>query len=74
MLLEQDLDKILSASHGDPFSVLGVHEDAQARLWLRAFLPGAAQVTVVDAAATRPLLVLAQRHADGFFEGLRQCG
>ena len=39
----------LLASHGDPFSVLGVHEDEQQRFWLRAWLPGAAQLTVLDA-------------------------
>ncbi len=70
MLLEQELDNILAARHGDPFSVLGVHEDAQQRFWLRAFLPGAAQLTVLDARSGAPLALLEPRHPDGFFEGL----
>ena len=69
MLLDRDIELIRGASHGDPFSVLGPHADETGALWVHAFLPGAAQVTVMDAAASRPLLFLAQRHADGFFDG-----
>ena len=43
MLDATDIDKICGARHGDPFSVLGPHPDAQGRVWLRAFLPGAQQ-------------------------------
>ena len=70
MLVEHELEKILSAGHGDPFSVLGLHEDAQQRFWLRAFLPGATQLTVLDARSGESLGVLDPRHPDGFFEGL----
>jgi 1,4-alpha-glucan branching enzyme len=49
VLPEHELDSVLAASHGDPFAVLGVHEDAQHRFWLRAFLPGAARLTVLEA-------------------------
>ena len=70
MLLEHEIDQLRTASHGDPFSLLGVHEDAQHRFWLRVFLPGAAQVEVLDARTGESLGVMDPRHADGFFEGL----
>jgi len=70
MVSDHDLQLVLHAAHGDPFSVLGVHADADGRLWLRAMLPGAAQVTVIDAGTGQQLGGLAQRHPDGFFEGM----
>ena len=70
MLLAHEIDQLRSASHGDPFSLLGLHEDAQHRFWLRVFLPGAAQVEVLDARTGESLGVMDPRHADGFFEGL----
>ncbi len=70
MLLAHEIDQLRSASHGDPFSLLGLHEDAQHRFWLRVFLPGAAQVEVLDARTGGSLGVMDPRHADGFFEGL----
>ena len=70
MLTDHDIELIRHAAHGDPFGVLGLHADADGTLWLRAFLPGAAQVSVSDAAGTAVLHPgLAQRHADGVFEG-----
>ena len=39
MIQDRDIDLIRTASHGDPFSVLGVHADDRGWLWLRAFLP-----------------------------------
>jgi 1,4-alpha-glucan branching enzyme len=69
MLNPHDIELICSASHGDPFSVLGPH--AQGGGWsVRAFLPTAQAVQVLDAATGLRLGTLAQRHADGFFEGL----
>jgi 1,4-alpha-glucan branching enzyme len=70
VLLQSDIDKLQAASHEDPFSVLGLHEDEEHRLCLRAFLPGATQVTALDARSGEALAVLEQRHADGFFEGV----
>ena len=68
MIQDRDIDLIRTASHGDPFSVLGVHADDRGWLWLRAFLPGAAQVDLVGAASTAVLSPMEKRHADGFFE------
>ena len=56
MLSEQDVELIRSARHGDPFSVLGLHADAASGVWARVFLPGAGQVSVVNAQATRMAL------------------
>ncbi len=69
MLLDRDAELILTASHGDPFSVLGVHPEADGALWLRAMLPHAAQVAVLDATTGELLASLQQRHPDGLFEG-----
>ncbi|MDE2629304.1 MAG: 1,4-alpha-glucan branching enzyme, partial [Burkholderiales bacterium] len=70
MLLDHQIDLVRNAEHGDPFAVLGVHADDSGRLWLRAMLPGATHVSVLDSHSGALLGALAQRHADGFFEGL----
>jgi 1,4-alpha-glucan branching enzyme len=62
------IDQIRTAAHGDPFSVLGMHADAKGALWVRAMLPGAVAVGVLDAYG-KPLGDLALRHPDGVFEG-----
>ncbi len=67
MIQERDIDLIRTASHGDPFSVLGVHADERGYLWLRAFLPAATRVDLVGPGGTT-LGALEKRHADGFFE------
>ena len=68
MLAEADVAALVDARHGDPFRVLGLHADRNGRLWLRAFLPGAAAVWVCDAASGRKLAELGLRHPDGLFE------
>jgi 1,4-alpha-glucan branching enzyme len=68
MLSDHDIELIRSASHGDPFAVLGPHLDAAGIWWLRAMLPGASHVVAVqaeDGAVIAPLLL---RHVDGLFE------
>ncbi len=67
MIQERDIDLIRTASHGDPFSVLGVHPDERGYLWLRVFLPAAARVTLLGVEGAT-LCDLELRHADGFFE------
>ena len=49
MLTDRDIELVRTGSHGDPFAVLGVHADSAGHLWLRAMLPGAVQVAVLDA-------------------------
>jgi 1,4-alpha-glucan branching enzyme len=67
MLSAHDVDLICSASHGDPFSVLGPHRGARGKTSVRCFLPGAARVEVVQGEALLGELKL--KHADGFYEG-----
>ncbi len=67
-LSKSDIQALLAARHGDPFAVLGLQADAQGRLWVRAMLPGAAEVALHDAASGRRLCALERCHADGLFE------
>jgi 1,4-alpha-glucan branching enzyme len=69
MLDDAEIDLIRTATHGDPFAVLGMQADARGALWVRAMLPGAATVGVLDAADGKPLGTLVLRHPDGVFEG-----
>jgi 1,4-alpha-glucan branching enzyme len=69
MTSDHDIELVRHAAHGDPFAVLGVHNDVQGRPWLRVMLPDATHVTVLDADSGEQLGVLALRHGDGFFEG-----
>ena len=68
-MLEQDqIDELLAGRHADPFALLGLHADAQGRLWLRALLPGASKVELLDALTSRTLVSLQPRGA--LFESL----
>ena len=69
MLEARDAADLLTARHADPFAVLGLHADADGRLWLRALLPGAEQVSVIEAASGKTLCTLPLRHPEGLFEG-----
>ncbi len=69
MLKADDITALLEARHTDPFSVLGLHEDAEGGLRLAVFLPGACRVGVLDAASGKPLAELAAIDPAGFFEG-----
>jgi 1,4-alpha-glucan branching enzyme len=65
---QSDIDRLVTASHQDPFGILGPH-DVKGGTVLRAFVPHASEITVIgkDGAA---LGALQQRHPDGMFEGL----
>ncbi|MBH2019748.1 MAG: 1,4-alpha-glucan branching protein GlgB [Burkholderiales bacterium] len=69
MLNPLDIDLICSARHGDPFSVLGPHAQ-DGGVSIRAFLPNARQVEVIDACSGHRLGMLEKHHPDGFFEGV----
>ena len=68
MLSDSEIELIRSARHGDPFSVLGPHAEADGSVRLRAFLPGASRVMAVDAASGATLGPLQLVHGDGLFE------
>ncbi len=69
MIHPDQIEAIRHGHHGDPFAVLGVHADDDGWLWVRAFLPGAAQVDLLDADGATLHTTLTRRHDDGFFEG-----
>jgi 1,4-alpha-glucan branching enzyme len=61
------LDALVRGEHGDPFALLGPHQGADGRWWIRAFLPGARVVAAVDARGERVLTVLEPERAAGLF-------
>lgn len=63
-----DVRAILDARHGDPFSVLGMHV-AGGEVTVRAMLPHASHVMVIDAATATRVATLQRIHDDGFFSG-----
>jgi 1,4-alpha-glucan branching enzyme len=68
MLSATDLAAVAEARHGDPFAVLGLHAAADGTLWLRAMLPGASSVAVIDATTGRRAADLTLRHHAGLWE------
>jgi 1,4-alpha-glucan branching enzyme len=65
---EEDIAAIVNARHGDPFAVLGMHV-ADGVISVRAMLPQAVSVAVLDAATGMPVASLRRIHAAGFFAG-----
>ncbi|MBI5258429.1 MAG: 1,4-alpha-glucan branching protein GlgB [Burkholderiales bacterium] len=70
MLTDDDVLALIGARHPDPFAVLGQHTDATGRVWVRALLPGATAVTVIDTASGEPVVKLGPRHPNGLFEAV----
>ncbi|MBP6483838.1 MAG: 1,4-alpha-glucan branching enzyme, partial [Rhodoferax sp.] len=68
MLRTTDITRICSGSHGDPFSVLGPHVTPKDKLSIRAFLPGAAIVQLLDGGGNLIPGTMTQRDAAGFYE------
>jgi 1,4-alpha-glucan branching enzyme len=68
MLSSDHVAALASAKHADPFSVLGMHA-IEGGLWVRAMLPQASTVEVIDAATGRRAATLERRHEAGIFEG-----
>ena len=67
-LAQGDAIALAEGRHGDPFAVLGVHEQDGAAV-LRVFVPGARGVEAVSRADRRPLAQLQPGRVDGLFEG-----
>ena len=70
MLKPSDATALLAARHANPFAVLGMHADDAGRLWLRALLPGAEKVTVIDSKSGKAIAELSLRDTAGLFEAL----
>ena len=67
--LDPQIAAVVAARHGDPFAVLGMHV-GEGGLVVRAMLPGADTVEIVDA-ATGEIVAAAERvHPDGFFNAV----
>ena len=60
---------VVDARHGDPFAVLGPHQ-APGGIVVRAFVPGAMRLEVVETTTGDLLGDLARRDPAGFFEGV----
>ena len=69
MIDRTTLDALREGRHGDPFSVLGMHED-RGTIVVRAFLPWARRVAVVDVAGQAVAAELPRQHPDGVFAGV----
>jgi 1,4-alpha-glucan branching enzyme len=69
-----EVEALVHARHGDPFAVLGLHADASGALWIRAMLPQAAEVALLDARGaddarmSRRIVTLKKRHPAGLWE------
>ena len=63
---DPQVEAVVEARHGDPFSFLGMHKTG-AGISVRAMLPGAQDMSVVDLATDRIAAEGVQVHRDGFF-------
>jgi 1,4-alpha-glucan branching enzyme len=63
------IQALVEARHEDPFAVLGPHE-APGGLRIRALVPGADQLEVIEETSDNIPGELVCRHAAGFFEGV----
>ena len=63
------VDTIVQGRHGDPFSVLGMHGGDGTPLTVRAFLPQADSVEVIDSDTGEQVGALRRLHPEGFFAG-----
>jgi 1,4-alpha-glucan branching enzyme len=64
--MDPQIEAVVAARHSDPFAFLGMHEEG-GRLIVRAMLPGAEAVTIVDAATGEAAGAAERMHPDGFF-------
>jgi 1,4-alpha-glucan branching enzyme len=67
MLEQASVDALMTGSHGDPYSVLGMHAVGQ-QLLVRALLPGAQGVELIETRTGRCLAQLARREGSDLFE------
>jgi 1,4-alpha-glucan branching enzyme len=65
----EGLNALVDGRHGDPFSILGRHQYGELTV-MRALLPGALSVEVVERDSGRILAALENIHAGGLFAGV----
>jgi 1,4-alpha-glucan branching enzyme len=70
ILSAAEIESLVRADHGDPFAVLGQHQDPEdGAVSVRVLMPQARAVRVVEAAGGAVVATLARVHADGLFAG-----
>jgi 1,4-alpha-glucan branching enzyme len=67
--LKKNIERIVAATHEDPFSFLGMHDDFESGLVVRAFLPHALRVEVVATDDGKAVAELRRVHKQGVFAG-----
>lgn len=68
-----ELFRIVNVEHGDPHHILGMHEvekDDKKMIAVRAFIPQAKEITVVDVNDISKKYEMTKIHEDGFFEAI----
>ncbi|MCL2658665.1 MAG: 1,4-alpha-glucan branching protein GlgB [Betaproteobacteria bacterium] len=65
---DNDIAALLEGRHGDPFSLLGMHQNEDGSLRVSAVFPGASEVVVLDTKTGRKVATLDQLDPRGFFE------
>src|SRR5258706_6057102 len=68
MLSQEDIKALGSATHPDPFAVLGMHQTENG-LQVAALLPSAEKVQVIEISSGRALATLEHVHHAGIFDG-----
>jgi 1,4-alpha-glucan branching enzyme len=68
-LMDAEIDAVVNGDHADPFRVLGMHHDAHGTLTVRAIVPGAERIDVVDARKGAVVAALPRVREAGFFAG-----
>ena len=60
-------EALLCGEYGDPFALLGPHQDADARWWITCLLPGADTVAAVTVNGEHIIAILTRQDARGLF-------
>ncbi len=60
-------EALLRGEHGDPFALLGPHQDSAGRWWITCLLPGADSVAAVTANGERIIASLTRHDGRGLF-------
>ncbi len=63
---DPEIQAVVEARHGDPFSFLGMHR-SPGGISVRAMLPGAQNMSVIDSATGEVAAEAFQVHRDGLF-------
>ncbi len=70
MLNRDEVSALMTGAHGDPYAVLGPHQEAGGAWTVRALLPGAVSVAVVDKTSGKTLAALQRAPDSDLFEAV----